>query len=84
MHEVWAQHLGDGEHSLGVAEVGDHLVVEESRELGGALGPAAGAGATPLAGESEQELLGAVRAAHASEAPVEDATVEVAGDHACE
>jgi hypothetical protein len=40
MHEVRAKELGDGEYPLSVADVRDHLVLEEGRELGRALGPA--------------------------------------------
>ena len=50
MHEVEAKELGDGEDPLGVSDVGDHLVLEEGRELGGALGPARGAQAPAFAG----------------------------------
>ena len=61
VHEIRPLQLGYGEHPLGVADVGDHLVLQEGGELGGA-----------------------VRAADTWETPLEDAAVEVAGDHAVE
>ena len=48
VHEVGAKHLGDGENPLGVADVGDHLVLEEGGELGRALGAAGGTEPLPL------------------------------------
>jgi len=48
MHKVGAKHLGDGENPLGVADVGDHLVLEEGGELGRALGAAGGTEPLPL------------------------------------
>jgi len=67
-----------------VSDVGDHLVLEEGGELGGALGPAGRAEPASLAGEGEQVLGGAVGAADAGEAPLEDAAVEVPRDHPVE
>lgn len=84
MHEVGAKELGDGEDPLGMADVSDHLVLEEGRELGSALGPARRAEPAPLAGKGEQVLGGAVGTADAGEAPLEDAAVEVPRDHAVE
>jgi hypothetical protein len=84
MHEVRAKHLGDGEDPLGVADVGDDLVLEEGGELGSALGPAGRAEPAPFAGKGEQVLGGAVGAADAGEALLEDAAVEVPRDHAVE
>jgi len=80
MHEVRAKHLGDGENPLGVADVGDHLVLEEGGELGRALGAAGGTEPPSFAGKREQELGSAAGAADAGEASLEDAAVEVPRD----
>jgi hypothetical protein len=84
MHEVGAKELGDGEYPLRMADVSDHLVVEESGELGSALGAAGRAEPAPIAGKGEQVLGGAIGTADAGEASLEDAAVEVPRDHAVE
>jgi hypothetical protein len=61
MPEVGAKELGDGEYPLRVADVGDHLVLEEGRELGGALGPAGRTEPPTFARESQEELGGSSR-----------------------
>jgi hypothetical protein len=76
--------LGTVKYPLGVADVGDHLVLEEGRELGGALGPAGRTEPPTFARESQEELGGAVGAPDAGEASLEDAAVEVPRDHPVE
>jgi hypothetical protein len=49
MHEVGAKELRDGEDPLSMADVGDHLVLKEGRELRRAFGPAGWAEAPALA-----------------------------------
>ena len=75
-----AQHLRDREHPLGVADVGQHLLLEEGGECCGTFGGAGGAQAAALAGEGDQELGTAGAAPHAGEAVVQDAAVEVAAN----
>lgn len=84
MHEVGVKELGDGEDPLGVADVGDDLVLQECCELGGALGAAGRAEPAPLAGEGEQVFGGAIGTADAGEASLEDAAVEIPRDHPVE
>jgi hypothetical protein len=67
-----------------MADVGDHSVLEEGRELGRALGPAGRAETTSFAGEGEQVLSGAAGTADAGEASFGDAAVEVPPDHPVE
>ena len=60
MHEAGAKELRDGEDPLGVADIRDHLVLQEGGELGGALGAAGWAEPAPFAREGEQVLGGAI------------------------
>lgn len=52
MHEVGEQELRDGEHPLGMADIRDHLVLQEGGELGGALGAAGWAEPAPFRNRS--------------------------------
>jgi hypothetical protein len=79
MHEVGAKELREGEHPLGVADVGDDLVLEEGRELGRALGAAGRTEPPPFARESQEELGGAVEVPR--DHPVEDAAPEAVTPH---
>jgi hypothetical protein len=67
-----------------MADVGDHLVMHEGRELGRARGPAGRVETASFAGEGEQEFGGAVGTADASEASLEDAAVALPRDHPVE
>ena len=60
MHEVGAKELRDGEDPLGVADIRDHLVLQEGGELGGTLGAAGWAEPAPSTREGEQGLGGAI------------------------
>lgn len=64
-----------------VAHVGDHFVSQKGSEGSRPLGPAGGAQTATLAGEGKQELLLALWATDAGEAAVQDAAVEIAGNH---
>ena len=65
---------------MGVADVGEHFDLEESGELGRALGAAGWAETAPFTREGEQELGGAAGAADAGEASLEDSAAEVPRD----
>ena len=83
--KVLPQHLGDGEHPLGVADIGEHLLAEKRGERGSALGGARWAQAAAFAGEGHEELCTACSATHASEAIGQNAAVEVgANGRVCE
>ncbi len=74
------QPLGDREDDLAVGNVFEQLLLGPVRPQKLALLVAARAQAPELAGEGDQELMPAVRAAHPGDALVEDAAVEVAVD----
>ncbi len=56
VEEVWAQHLGDGEDPLRMADIGEYLLAQEGGESRGALGGARRAQPAALARERHQEL----------------------------
>ena len=70
------QPLGDGEDHLAVGDVLEQLLLGPVRPQKLALLVAARAQAPELAGEGDQKLVPAVRAAHPGDALVEDAAVE--------
>jgi len=80
LEEQWAEHLGDGEYPLGVADVLLDVVDQEGAELGATLGGAGGAEAALLAREGDEHLVATGVTADAGEAVVPDSAVEVAGD----
>ncbi len=66
--EVEPQHLRDGEHPLGVADVLDHLVRKKRSQLGAPLGSTRRAQPSLLARKCQQELLGTLATPNAGEA----------------
>ena len=72
--------LGDREHHLAVRDVFEQFPLGPIHPQKLALLVAAGAQAPELAGEGDEELVPAIRAAHPGDALVEEAAIEVAVD----
>ena len=78
VQEVDPQHLGYGEHPLGMAHVLHDLVLEEGGKLGHPLGATGGTHSSTLAGERHQEPLGTPPAANPCEAALPQTAREIA------
>ena len=80
MEEVGAQHPGQGEDPLRMADRLEHPLAEERAEASGSLGRARWAQAATLAGECDHQLGWAATALEPGEASLEHSAVEVACD----
>jgi len=78
--EVGPEHFGYGENPLGVADLGENLLLEKLRENSRSLRSTQRAESAAFAREGDEELVRALGALDPGETGFKDATIEVSGD----